>query len=544
MRARILSAGLTAALVAGVLVATAPAASADVGDQKSFALPNGVQSFGMASAADGSLWLSPYNGTALINLSMSGDYTLHPLKILGKPVSGDGIAQAPDGRIWFAERTSFSLVNTDASGNDSKQTFPATKTEPPGAVATGPDGNVWFTTPTTIRRLNPNGSVSIFPTSFKNIQDIQVGPGNWLGFAAYSSQAIGKITTDGAVTTIPLPEHSYHLAISPDGTMWAGAPSHVYRISPAGAVSTVTDADGGTALAVAPDGSVWAAGDGNKQLIRISPEGAVSKSTLKESGYGQIALGADGNMWVLTGASVIRVLTGITPANASPPVVSGAANTVGTALASTKGEWKFLPTSQTFQWQRCTANDPGSCTPINGATDPKYTITDADQGAWLQSTVSAKNLNGASKPVGSALFQVAPKATAPTQPTQPPQPTAPAPVTGVGKVTLAPSVTATLSGPSSVKRKAKKTYRVTFNAPQPRGAVKLSLVNAAGAEAYVLTPATNIKGTKKTAYASRTARIPRSVPKGAYTLVAIYTPTATQATTYPVTTITKPLTVR
>ena len=542
MRARILSPGLTAALVAGVLIATAPAASADVGDQKSFPLPNGVQSFGMAAAADGSLWLSPYSGTALINLSMSGDYALHPLKILGKPVAGNGIAQAPDGRIWFAERTSFSLVNTDPSGNDSKQTFPATKTEPPAAVTTGPDGNIWFTTATTIRRLNPNGSVSIFPTSFKNITNIQAGPGNWLAFAAYSTKAIGKITTDGVVTTIPLPDNSYTVTVAGDGTLWAGGPTTVYRVAPSGAVTPfAVKTNGGSVIALAPDGSAWAAGQGDKSLTRISASGEISQTTLKADASHAIALGADGNMWVLTGASVIRVLTGITPASTSAPVVSGGANAVGTTLTSSKGDWKFLPASQTFQWQRCTANDPGSCTPINGATDPKYTITDADQGMWLQSTVSAKNLNGASKPVGSALFQVAPKATAPTQPTQP---TAPAPVTGVGKVTLAPGVTATLSGPSSVKRKAKKTYRVTFTAPQPRGTVKLSLVNAAGAEAYVLTPATNLKGTKKTAYASRTARIPRSVQKGAYTLVAVYTPTTGQATTYPVVTLTKPLTLR
>lgn len=546
MRSRIaLSGGVAAALVSGLLIGTAPSASADIGDKKSFPLPSGFKPGGITLSASGDLWFSPDGGTELVSMSPTGEVARHPLSVISKPVKGQGITQGRDGRIWFAESTNGALIFTDASGNDSKQVFPSDAKNPPRPVVLGSDGNIWFGTSKTIGRLVPgDGSVN-FASLNTEISDLAAGPGNLVFFTTKAGVA-GVVSTDlQGPTKVPLPGAAKVVAVADDGTVWAGAAgSKVYRVTTGGDVSTfpLGSIYPTTGIAVAPDGSAWVT-DSDGQVYRVAANSTTKHFPIGSLARG-IALGADGNMWVASSNSVTRFLTGITPVSTTAPAISGPANGSGAALSADNGTWKYRPTSFDQQWQRCTANDPASCADIGGATKAAYTITDADLGGWLRVTVTAKNLNGAAKPVDSALFAVAAKPTAPT-PTQPTTPTGPAPVTAVGKATVAAGITASLSAPSSTLRTVKRTYAVRFTSPTPRGTVAFSLVNAAGVQAHVLNPGKAVtKKGKKATHATVTTRIPRSVPKGAYTLVAVYTPSAKQAATYPVTTLTRPITIR
>ena len=92
--------------------------------------------------------------------------------------------------------------------------------------------------------------------------------------------------------------------------------------------------------------------------------------------------------------------------NTSPPTVSGSA-AVGHTLSSSEGSWNGAPTSFSFQWQRCSSSGTG-CADIAGATSSSYTLTPADGGQSVRSTVSATNVNGASPYAASATDLVVP----------------------------------------------------------------------------------------------------------------------------------------
>jgi hypothetical protein len=112
------------------------------------------------------------------------------------------------------------------------------------------------------------------------------------------------------------------------------------------------------------------------------------------------------------GGSVMRTNTTYaiywlpTPGNTGQPTVSGtpAANH---ALTSSTGSWNGAATSYAYQWQRCSGSGSG-CVNISGATTSTYTLTAADGGNSVRSTVRATNVNGASAFTASSAVVVVP----------------------------------------------------------------------------------------------------------------------------------------
>jgi hypothetical protein len=103
-----------------------------------------------------------------------------------------------------------------------------------------------------------------------------------------------------------------------------------------------------------------------------------------------------------------------TSGNTIAPAATGTA-AVNQVLTSSAGSWNGSPTSFSYQWQRCLPNGSG-CANIPGATASTYTLTSAEGGNVVRSTVSATNVNGASpfaaSPISSAVIPL-PAATAP-----------------------------------------------------------------------------------------------------------------------------------
>ena len=95
-----------------------------------------------------------------------------------------------------------------------------------------------------------------------------------------------------------------------------------------------------------------------------------------------------------------------TPGNATLPAVTGTA-AVKQTLASSVGAWSGSPAGYAYQWQRCSSPAAG-CVGIPGATSSSYTLTTADGGTYVQSTVSATNVNGSSAYVPSVGQLVVP----------------------------------------------------------------------------------------------------------------------------------------
>jgi hypothetical protein len=89
-----------------------------------------------------------------------------------------------------------------------------------------------------------------------------------------------------------------------------------------------------------------------------------------------------------------------TARNTSPPVVTGTA-VVNQALTTSVGAWATGGAPFSYQWQRCSSTGT-SCVAISGATTTAYTLTSADAGHVVRSTVRATNVNGVSPPAASA----------------------------------------------------------------------------------------------------------------------------------------------
>jgi hypothetical protein len=95
-----------------------------------------------------------------------------------------------------------------------------------------------------------------------------------------------------------------------------------------------------------------------------------------------------------------------TPANVSPPTISGMA-IAGETLTASPGSWTgTAPLTFTFEWQRCDSAG-ASCAPIGGATGQTYTATNDDVGATLRANVTATNAEGSASALSTQTAVVA-----------------------------------------------------------------------------------------------------------------------------------------
>ena len=106
-----------------------------------------------------------------------------------------------------------------------------------------------------------------------------------------------------------------------------------------------------------------------------------------------------------------------TPANVSPPTVSGLA-VVGETLTASVGSWTgTAPISYSFAWRRCDAAG-ASCGPIAGAAGQTYLVAADDVGATLRVEVTATNAEGSANAL-SAQTAVVAQPTAPVNTAEP-----------------------------------------------------------------------------------------------------------------------------
>ena len=89
------------------------------------------------------------------------------------------------------------------------------------------------------------------------------------------------------------------------------------------------------------------------------------------------------------------VVTGVPPANTSPPSVSGTAQQMQT-LSAGAGSWSgTLPIGFAYQWRRCDSGG-GSCADISGASGQSYMVGSADVGSTIRVAVTGSNAAGSS----------------------------------------------------------------------------------------------------------------------------------------------------
>ena len=313
-----------------------------------------------------------------------------------------GIASGPNGHIWFTSRRQdeeheIFIGEMDTSGRLIAQHpvragsgLRKASAPMPFGIAAGPEGRVWFTDDGTneqgrnlIGRINAAGEVEEFsvPTPGAEPAAITAGTDGAMWFTEPGKRKIGRITSTGEVTEFAVPDVSSALkglALGPEGNLWFAE-----RRPQAGFGS------------ISPSGEV--------RSYHPAFEPLDAPDVMESTGPESLVLGADGDIWFTDPrprdefdpdptTDEGRFAIPLPPRNTQPPGVQGS-TTVGTVLAASSGAWANAPTSESYQWQRCSSAG-SSCQGIPNETGPSYLLSGADVGNRLKVLVTASNEAG------------------------------------------------------------------------------------------------------------------------------------------------------
>ena len=192
----------------------------------------------------------------------------------------EGLTAGPDGALWFTDNSNPATIGRiTVFGEVVKYPLgPDLKVE---AITSGPDGALWFTEsgeapshpPDAIGRITTEGAITTWPlpTQGSYPTDIMPGPDGALWFTQRVGHEIGRITTTGQIQEFPVPGglSPYAITAAPNGALWFTAEKAVGEITTAGAITTwaVPGAQQLNGIVAAPDGTFWVA-DGQGDAIR------------------------------------------------------------------------------------------------------------------------------------------------------------------------------------------------------------------------------------------------------------------------------------
>jgi streptogramin lyase len=219
-----------------------------------------------------------------------------------------GIAVGSDGNLWFTEQTGGSRIGQITPAGSITEFTGLT-----GAsfwIISGPGGNLWTTesSANAIGELSTAGAlVGEFPvlTPSSVPDQIAAGPDGNAWFTEYNGNQIGRITPAGAITEFPIPSAGSGptaIVAGADGNLWftEQAGNRIGRITTAGVVTEFGPVGSTPAgMAAGPDGNVWFTEFGANQIGRITMAGVVTEYPVTSAGSApaSITAGPDGNLW-------------------------------------------------------------------------------------------------------------------------------------------------------------------------------------------------------------------------------------------------------
>jgi virginiamycin B lyase len=198
-------------------------------------------------------------------------------------------------------------------------------TSNPWSLVAGPDGALWFTescpsfycpnnTHDAIGRITTSGAITEFALPNGSAPyGISAGPDGALWFTELQGNKIGRITLAGIITEFPLPTPNagpYQITAGSDGALWftEGPANRIGRITTTGVVTEypvqgVCCSTDPTEVIAGPDGALWFTNVNSNWIGRITTQGTITKYQMPvpSGGYG-IVVGPDGAFW-FTGAS-------------------------------------------------------------------------------------------------------------------------------------------------------------------------------------------------------------------------------------------------
>ncbi len=245
--------------------------------------PAAVGPTGIITGADGLVYFGTFDGVGRRNAD--GSVTIFSAGLSSNSISR--FANGPDGNVWFTEFNSPSKVaKIDSGGNITEVAGvgPGQLTSQVEGIALGPDGNLWVTEPgfggpPAVARVTPAGAVTEYFVNYEGVGDTS---------------------------------HPRYIAVGPNNQMWfTDDLGTVAQVDPGSGVMTLVARAGvtpgfsagvGTShLALGPDGNMWVLEDGNGSVARVTAAGGVVEFPIgSEPGafWSGITVACDGNLWV------------------------------------------------------------------------------------------------------------------------------------------------------------------------------------------------------------------------------------------------------
>jgi streptogramin lyase len=185
------------------------------------------------------------------------------------------------------------------------------------SITAGPDGALWFTNYSdAIGRITTAGAITQFPVSGSPYM-ITPGPDGALWFTGVCC-SIGRITTTGVATEYGVPggPSLYGIAYGPDGALWFAQNGAIGRITTAGSITQYPVPWPNSTpfgITAGPDGAMWFTDIGANYIGRITTSGAITGQPTPTPGSipEGITTGLDGNLWFAesSGNKIGRVTT-------------------------------------------------------------------------------------------------------------------------------------------------------------------------------------------------------------------------------------------
>ena len=238
-----------------------------------------------------------------------------------------------------------------------------------GAVG-GPDGNVWFVEHfgNKVGKVTPTGSVTTYATAAgAEPRRITTGPEGNLWFSE-NAKKVGRITPSGKITEFPtLKVESLAIATGPNGWIWYSEPVE-HRISEINPAKTsegftrVTLPIGTTPgeMAIGPDGNMWVILGGTNKIAKVPSSGAITEYALPAGSKPVAITAGPGNSMWFTNVGTKKVgkitMTGEITEYAMPEKIAG--TPVGIAKGPDGNVWfttqnhfgKITPTGQVSEY--------------------------------------------------------------------------------------------------------------------------------------------------------------------------------------------------
>lgn len=277
MRRRVLPA-LLSLIGLFACASTAVAAPNIVGEVREFELGAGTRPRALVAGPDGNIWFAglryvPEGFADVVGkVTPRGEVTEYIVGTHAANIGLGDIAVGPDGNLWFTEGLRPKVGRVTTSGQVTEFDLPNPDASP-SEIAAGPDGNLWFTEwrGGRVGRITPSGEVTEFPLGAGTGSDgIVAGPDGALWMTQAYAGTVTRISTDGSETAFPLPEPARYpreIVAGPDGALWFGKQRDALgRITTSGEVSEVPVPGGDQtfALSSGPFESIWYSNGGGR----------------------------------------------------------------------------------------------------------------------------------------------------------------------------------------------------------------------------------------------------------------------------------------